>query len=64
MIRAVRHIVATVTAVRFALSARRDLLLELLALRHQVAVLARSNRLCFANTPITLRMSSNYHVES
>jgi len=44
MIRAVRHIVATVTAVRFALSARRDLLLELLALHHQVAVLARSNR--------------------
>jgi len=34
MIRAVRHMVATVTAVRFALSARRDLLLELLALHH------------------------------
>jgi hypothetical protein len=39
-----RHIVATVTAIRLALSARRDLLLEMLALHHQVAVLARSNR--------------------
>jgi hypothetical protein len=32
MIRAMRHVVATVTAIRFALSARRDLLLEMLAL--------------------------------
>ena len=39
-----RHVVATVIAIRFALSARRDLLLEMLALRHQLAVLARSNR--------------------
>ena len=39
-----RHVVATVTAIRFALSARRDLLVEMLALHHQVAVLARSNR--------------------
>jgi len=44
MIRAMRHVVATVIAIRFALSARRDLLLEMLALRHQLAVLARSNR--------------------
>lgn len=43
MIRAMRH-VGAVTAIRLALSARRDLLLELLALHHQVAVLARSNR--------------------
>ena len=38
------QIVPTVTAIQLALSARRDLLLEMLALRHQVAVLARSNR--------------------
>ena len=44
MMRAMRHVVATVTAIRLALSARRDLLLEMLALHHQVAVLARSNR--------------------
>jgi hypothetical protein len=43
-IRAMRHVFATVTAIRFALSARRDLLLEMLPLHHQVAVLARSNR--------------------
>ena len=42
--RAMRHVVETVTATRVALSARRDLLLEVLALHHQVAVLARSNR--------------------
>jgi hypothetical protein len=34
----------TLAAIRFALSTRRDLLLEVLALRHQLAVLARSNR--------------------
>jgi hypothetical protein len=39
-----RHVVRTVTALRFALSTRRDLLLEVLALHHQLAVLARSNR--------------------
>ncbi len=39
-----RHVVSTVAAIRFALSTRRDLLLECLALRHQLAVLARSNR--------------------
>jgi hypothetical protein len=44
MMRAMSHVVATVTAIRLALSARRDLLLEMLALHHQVAVLARSNR--------------------
>ena len=44
MMRAMRHVVATVTAIRLALAARRDLLLEVLALHHQVAVLARSNR--------------------
>jgi hypothetical protein len=44
MIRAMRHVVATVTAIRLALSARRDLLLEMLALHHQVGVVARSNR--------------------
>jgi hypothetical protein len=44
MIRAMAQVVATVTAIQLTLSARRDLLLEMLALRHQVAVLARSNR--------------------
>jgi hypothetical protein len=39
-----RSFVGTVTAIRFALSTRRDLLLEMLALRHQLTVLARSNR--------------------
>ena len=39
-----RQVVATVISIRFALSARRDLLLEMLALRHQLTVLARSNR--------------------
>jgi hypothetical protein len=38
--------VRTVAAIRVAMSTRRDLLLEILALRHQVAVLARSNQ-CF-----------------
>ena|SRR5262249_9559251 len=36
--------ILTVGALRAALSARRDLLLEYLALRHQVAVLSRSDR--------------------
>src|SRR6266851_1797216 len=34
----------TVAVLRSALSARRDLLLEILALRHQLGVLARSDR--------------------
>ena len=42
--RAMRHIVRMVVAIRFALSTRRDLLLESLALRHQLHVLIRSNR--------------------
>ena len=36
--------IGPVAALRSALSARRDLLLELLALRHQVGILARSDR--------------------
>ena len=44
MLRATQHVVRTLAAIRFALSTRRDLLLEMLALRHQLAVLARSNR--------------------
>ena len=39
-----RHAGRTVAATRFASSTRRDLLLEILALRHQLGVLARSNR--------------------
>ncbi len=39
-----RHVVRAVAAIRFAWSTRRDLLLESLALRHQLRVLARSNR--------------------
>ena len=44
MLRGMRHVVRAVTAVQFALATRHDLLLEVLALRHQLAVLARSNR--------------------
>jgi Homeodomain-like domain len=44
ILRAMRRIVQTVAAIRFARSTRRDLLLEALALRHQLGVLARSNR--------------------
>jgi hypothetical protein len=43
-LRAMRDVFRTVAAVRFALSTRRDLLLENLALRHQLGVLAQSNR--------------------
>ena len=39
-----RHVVRMVVGIRFALSTRRDLLLEILALRHQLHVLVRSNR--------------------
>src|SRR6187397_745805 len=39
-----RHVVGIVVAIRFVLSTRRDLLLEILALRHQLRVLVRSNR--------------------
>jgi hypothetical protein len=39
-----RHVVRMVVAIRFALWTRRDLLLEILALRHQLRVLVRSNR--------------------
>jgi homeodomain-containing protein len=39
-----RHVVRMVFAIRFALSTRRDLLLEIVALRHQLHVLVRSNR--------------------
>src|SRR5215203_4528762 len=39
-----RHVVGGSTAIRLALATRRDLLFEVLALRHQLAVLTRSNR--------------------
>jgi hypothetical protein len=41
VLHAMRHVVRTVTAIRFGLSTRRDLLLEVLALHRQLAVLAR-----------------------
>jgi putative transposase len=41
---AMQHVIRTLAAIRFALSTRRDLLLEILALRHQLAVRARLNR--------------------
>ena len=44
ILRAMRHVVRMVAAIGFALSTRRDLLLEILALRHQLRVLVRSNR--------------------
>jgi len=43
-LRAMLDVFRAVAAVRLALSTRRDLLLESLALRHQLRVLARSNR--------------------
>jgi hypothetical protein len=39
-----QHVARTLAAIRVALSTRRDLLLEILALRHQLAVLARPKR--------------------
>ena len=39
-----QHVIRTLAAIRFALSTRRDLLLEILAPRHQLAVRARPNR--------------------
>src|SRR4029453_849191 len=39
-----RPVVRMVAAIRLALSTRRDLVLEILALRHQLHVLVRSNR--------------------
>jgi hypothetical protein len=44
MLRVMRRVVGTVAAIRFAFSTRRDPLLEMLALRHQLAVLVHSNR--------------------
>src|SRR3989442_2665572 len=44
-LRAMRDVFGTGAAVRSAWSTRRDLLLENFALRHQLSVLARSNRL-------------------
>jgi hypothetical protein len=38
------YVVRTVAAIRSVVSTRRDLLLESLALRHQLGILARSNR--------------------
>src|SRR5262245_45949241 len=38
------HVARILATIRFALSTRRDLLLEILALRHQLAVLARPKR--------------------
>jgi hypothetical protein len=40
---AMHHAGRTIAAIRFASSTHRDLLLEILALHHQLAVLARSN---------------------
>ena len=44
MLRAMPHVARILATIRFALSTRRDLLLEILALHHQLAVLARPNR--------------------
>jgi hypothetical protein len=44
ILRAMPHVVRTVAVIRFAVSTRRDLLLEILALHHQLRVLVRSNR--------------------
>jgi hypothetical protein len=44
ILQAMRYGIRTVAALRSALSARRDLLLEYLALRHQMAILTRPDR--------------------
>jgi len=44
MLHTMRQVVRMVTAIRLAVWTRRNLLLEILALRHQLAVLTRSNR--------------------
>src|SRR4029453_1037497 len=44
MLHPMRQVVRMVTAIRLAVWTRRDLLLEILALRHQLAVLTCSNR--------------------
>src|SRR6266852_5545973 len=44
ILRAMRDAFRTVAVLRSALSTRRDLLLEILALRHQLGVLGRSDR--------------------
>jgi len=44
VLRPMQHLNRILAAIRFALSTRRDLLLEMLGLRHQLGVRARSNR--------------------
>ena len=44
MLRAMSDVVRTVAAIRVAVSSRLDLLFEILALRHQVTVLARAHQ--------------------
>src|SRR2546427_678008 len=44
ILQAMRAAIWTVAGLRSALCARRDILLEILALRHQLCVFARSNR--------------------
>ena len=49
-----RDIVRTGAPARSAQATRRDLLLETAALRHQLGVLARSNKSAFAQLPSVL----------
>jgi hypothetical protein len=44
VLRTMQHVARTLVAIRFTLSTRRDLLFEILALRHQLALRARANR--------------------
>ena len=44
ILRAMRDVFRRVAVLRFSLSTRRDLLLEILALRHQLGILGRSDR--------------------
>ena len=44
VLREMLHVVRTLAAIRFALSTRRDLLFEMLALHHQLAALKGSDR--------------------
>jgi hypothetical protein len=52
MLRGMHHIVRAITAIRLALAARRNLLLEVLATHHQLAVVARQ---CSLVEPASVR---------
>jgi hypothetical protein len=54
LVRAGRRVVPMVAAIRFTLATQRDLLLEILALRHQLSVLAPLDDLLVATCFVRL----------